>query len=191
MMKYDLEKFINATLFFAKKVKKLGITKLNKLLYYSDFEHYRLYGRPIIGDVYIRMEQGPVPKESYSIFTAFRSGADNYLQKVIYLRPELVSSLNSNPVKRDTIVPKPKSKVNLSIFSKSEIEVMEKMAFVWKGATAKTASEQSHLEKPWKETKSGIIDYKLALEQSDAISRDYAEYREEEDRLLESLLSER
>jgi len=185
-MQYDLEKFINATLFFAKKVKKLGITKLNKLLYYSDFEHYRLYGRSILGDVYMSMDWGPVPKTSYSIFKEFKKNPNNQLKDAICLRPEIISRSDSK--KQDIIVAR--RKPDLSVFSKSEIEIMEKMAFIWKGATAKMATEQSHLEKPWKETtKLKDIDYKLALEQSGSISREYVEYREKEDRELESLLN--
>ena len=61
---FNFKKFVNAVLFFAEK-DKIGITKLNKLLYYSDFEHYRLYGRPIIGDEYVKMGQGPVPERAY------------------------------------------------------------------------------------------------------------------------------
>jgi len=177
-MSYDLEKFINATLFFAKHVKKLGITKLSKLLYYSDFEHFRLYGRPIIGDCYIRMEKEPVPKESYSIFNAnFRDGQDNSLRDAIYVRKDPDSKLGLIVAKR---------KYDPSLFSKSEIEIMKRMAFIWKDATAKTASKQSHLEKPWEETsKFNVIDYKLAIDgQPDSISREYAEYREKEDLFL-------
>ncbi len=190
MARYDLEKFINLTLFFAKKVKKLGITKLNKLLYYSDFEHYRLYGRPIIGDVYMRMENGPVPKMSYSIFKKFKENIDspksNALNNAVFLRPEVISSFDDK--KRDIIVAK--HKPDLSFFSKSELEIMKNIAFIWKDATAKMASEQSHLEKPWKETKKlEDIDYKLALKQSGSVSRKYVEYREKEDLELEGLLS--
>ena len=186
-MNYDLEKFINATLFFAKNVKKLGITKLSKLLYYSDFEHYRLYGCPIIGDLYIRMENGPVPKKSYALFNQnFKHSTNDSLKKVIAVRPDNVSFLGK--VDRKTIIAK--QKPNLSFFSKSEKEVMERIAFIWKDSTAKIISQQSHLEKPWKETTElQDIDYKLALDQPDSISREYAEYRENEDRALEKILS--
>src|ERR1700733_4521543 len=37
-----------------------GAVKLNKLLYRSDFEAYRLLGRPITGETYIKQEFGPV-----------------------------------------------------------------------------------------------------------------------------------
>lgn len=184
MMRYNLDKFINATLFFAHRVKGLGITKLNKLLYYSDFEHYRLYGRPILGDKYLRMEHGPVPQTSYSTFNAnFREELDDSLKNVIELRHETLISFERKAIY-------PKQEPDLSVFSKSEIDVMEDAAKEWNEATAKEMSERTHLESPWKETPElSIIDYKLILGGIDSISREYAEYREKEDQLLEDALT--
>lgn len=184
-MDYDLQKFINAVLFFAyREVKHFGITKLNKLLYYSDFEHYRLYGRPILGDHYIRMEHGPVPETSYAIFNAnFLDGQDTSLKDVFEVRSTHYFSFNEK-----TIVPK--GKLDLSVFSQSELEVMGRVADQWKDASAREIRDKSHLEKTWQETAElGVIDYKFALEQPGSISREYAEYREQEDKALESLLA--
>ena len=183
MMKYNFKKFVNATLFFAHRVKRLGPTKLNKLLYYSDFEHYRLYGRPILGDRYLRMKQGPVPDTSYSIFCAnFREKIDYSLKDAIEIRRETLFSFTRNTIH-------PKREPDLSVFSESEIKIMEEVAEKWSDATARKISNQTHLEEPWRETpEHEKIDYKLTLKQPNSISREYAEYREEEDRLLESLL---
>lgn len=43
--------------------KKLGKTKLNKLLYRADFEAFRLLGQPITGAEYRKQEYGPVASE--------------------------------------------------------------------------------------------------------------------------------
>ena len=41
---------------------KLGATKLNKVLWRADVEHYRRFGHTITGQMtYVRMPQGPVP----------------------------------------------------------------------------------------------------------------------------------
>jgi len=183
-MQYNFNKFINATIFFAQNVKHLGITKLNKLLYFSDFEHYRLYGRPILGDYYTRMKRGPVPSKSYSIFNAnFRDKTDDSLKESIDVRIEI--SLFNILFKKIIA----KKELDKSVFSKSEIEVMEKVAKEYPNSSANELSYKSHKEKPWLETPSlGIIDYKLALEQSESIPQEYAIYRETEDRLLEDAL---
>ncbi|MBI2055189.1 MAG: SocA family protein [Candidatus Sungbacteria bacterium] len=183
-MQYDLKKFINAVLFFAEKVDKLGITKLNKLLYYVDFEHFRLYGRPVLGDRYRRMEQGPVPELSYSTFNAnFRDNQDSSLKELIDVVPETVFSF-----KRSKIIAK--SHPDLSIFSKSEIDILKQVVEKWHNVNAREIVGQSHLERPWKETPDlAVIDYKLALDQQGSISHEYANYREKEDQMLEDALS--
>lgn len=45
----------------------LGATKLNKLLFYSDFEAYRLTGRAITGEEYRGLDHGPAPRHLVSI----------------------------------------------------------------------------------------------------------------------------
>lgn len=40
----------------------LGETVLYKLLYYFDFDYYELYGKPITGMQYIKLQFGPVPQ---------------------------------------------------------------------------------------------------------------------------------
>jgi len=40
---------------------KFGATKLNKILYFSDFVSFREYGQPITGAMYMRLENGPAP----------------------------------------------------------------------------------------------------------------------------------
>lgn len=40
---------------------KFGATKLNKLLYYSDFIAFREFGEPLTGAKYMRLPNGPVP----------------------------------------------------------------------------------------------------------------------------------
>ncbi len=39
-----------------------GATKLNKILYFSDFISYEKYGSPITGVAYMKLDHGPAPK---------------------------------------------------------------------------------------------------------------------------------
>jgi uncharacterized phage-associated protein len=182
---FNFKKFVNAVLFFAEK-DNIGITKLNKLLYYSDFEHYRLYGRPIIGDEYVKMGQGPVPERAYSIFNSnFRDAQDASLKDFIEVKPRLIRDFSEK-----TIVPK--IKPNLDCFSQSELEIMEQVSVQYKGKTAAMLSSKTHEELPWKKTMNlQKIDYKLILERSDSssVSPDYARYREKQDEELGVLLA--
>ena len=47
--------------------KLLGATKLNKILYYSDFEAYLQLGAPITGEAYVKQKHGPVPKHILTV----------------------------------------------------------------------------------------------------------------------------
>ncbi len=82
--------------------KLLGATKLNKILYYSDFEAYLQLGAPITGEVYVKQKHGPVPKhvmtvldrlkESEAIAIAQASGYFAYTGEPSYA-PRLFHSL--------------------------------------------------------------------------------------------------
>jgi uncharacterized phage-associated protein len=44
---------------------KIDFHKLFKILYFAEQKHLTRYGRPIIGDKFIAMKDGPVPSEIY------------------------------------------------------------------------------------------------------------------------------
>lgn len=190
MLKYSPKKFINAILFFAHKTdpKKLGILKLNKLLYYSDFEHYKKYGRSILGDIYVRMDNGPVPSISYNFYNAaIKHDSNDSISK------ELRSSIEICPTRvidfiRDSIHPKKDFDINL--FSESEIEIMEKIAKKYKTTTGTAMSEETHKEDtPWSKTaKMQPIDYKLALDEN-SVSEDYIKFCKQQEKEIEEIFS--
>jgi len=64
-IKPDFEKFKALVLYVCAKSQEyhdFGATKLNKILYYSDFIGYLYTGRPITGETYVKRQWGPVPK---------------------------------------------------------------------------------------------------------------------------------
>lgn len=63
----NLKKFIEMVVYFAANVKPWK-TKLNKLLFYADFFHYKQFGYSITGAEYMAIQMGPVPKNFNSIF---------------------------------------------------------------------------------------------------------------------------
>ena len=61
---FDLEKFKAVTHYIISKCDKkdnVGRTVLYKLLYFSDFNYYEIYEKPITGEKYIKKPRGPVP----------------------------------------------------------------------------------------------------------------------------------
>lgn len=65
--KPDLKKFAEMVIFFATNVQPYK-TKLNKLLFYSDFYNFKKTGYSISGVRYCAIDMGPVPNNFQSIF---------------------------------------------------------------------------------------------------------------------------
>jgi uncharacterized phage-associated protein len=60
--KFDSAKLVQALAFFASRgVNDLDTMKAVKLLYFADRRHLLKYGRPIMGDDYYCMKNGPIP----------------------------------------------------------------------------------------------------------------------------------
>lgn len=66
--KPDPYKFAAITHFFASKLSTIYKTRMNKLLFYADFTHFRAFGRGISGAKYRAIAMGPVPDNFDSLF---------------------------------------------------------------------------------------------------------------------------
>ena len=67
---FDLEKMINMIIYIAERNKGIFTTKLNKLLWYSDFLHFNKYSKSMSGSDYVHLQLGPVPNNYRWIITA-------------------------------------------------------------------------------------------------------------------------
>lgn len=144
------EKYRNAILYFIENVPNLGITKLYKLLYFLDFDHFEKYGASVTGDDYQNMELGPVPVNGEQILNEMTvEGLIEIVpERVIdFVRYTLVSKTHHNP----------------STFEASETEMLCDIKDKWIHHTAKEVVLASHGEAPWIATRQGdIIPYALA-----------------------------
>lgn len=182
-MQYQQEKFINALLFFGGKTdpKVFGITKLLKLLFLSDFLHFQKYGRPILGDIYYRLPQGPVPSISYNLFNdAFNLGENTNLRKVARIIVEKVGDFDRHRIE-------PLEKPNCDVFSKSDLEIMENIAKKFYDASGTEMVRKIHKILFVKDAMEGSkIDYKLVIKNN--ADRAYMEVLEkEEEKFAEAL----
>lgn len=69
----DDKKLAEAILYISKKSEgdeSFGATKLNKLLFYSDFMAFGKLGEPITGQDYQKLEHGPAPRHLLPIQNA-------------------------------------------------------------------------------------------------------------------------
>ena len=109
-----------------------GATKLNKVLFYSDFEAFRRFGRPLTGLPYFRLRNGPAPKWLVTIRRdLIREGA-------IILEQEVVGS---GYVQDRTIAQRP---AFLDLFTQSELALVDSIIEQLWAKSAGAVSKESH-----------------------------------------------
>ena len=81
---FNRQKAVEAILYFvnARKEKTLTVMHLLKFLYYADKYHLEKYYRPVLGDFYYAMENGPVA-----------SNVNNFLPIRNIVAPHLTATL--------------------------------------------------------------------------------------------------
>lgn len=63
----NIEKALEVIIWFAIKKPDITVLPLLKLLFFADMLHLNKYGRPIIGDDYVAMVNGPVASNTYDL----------------------------------------------------------------------------------------------------------------------------
>lgn len=156
------DKLIQAIIFFAQHTKHCGKTKLFKLLYLLDFEHFRLTGRNVTGLKYYAWEKGPVPVALEDEWGEFKPD----IASAIRIKPERLFAYS-----RQTVVPQ--IAFDDSYFSKRELKLMHEIAGKYRDHIATDMVDATHAEngawdKVWAdgEGHNQLIDYRLSLEGS-------------------------
>ncbi|MBW6535520.1 MAG: DUF4065 domain-containing protein [Mariniphaga sp.] len=140
---FDREKTKNVILYFAELLKPFK-TKLNKLLFYSDFAHFRQNAQSITGLKYKAIEYGPVPGNYDVLFGIL---ADQGIIDIEY------SMTKFGEVEK--IIPPERAHFNPLLFSDAELEILEYIADTFKNTSASEIAEISHREPAWKDNIEG------------------------------------
>jgi len=146
------DKMEQVILFFLERINNvhLGRTKLMKLLYYVDFDHFEKHGRSVTGAAYRKLPHGPVPDKAQKVIEEMaRKGAvkEVRIKRADYAQHRLITQ----------------ARFEASRFTGDELQTLEKVAQKWEDATAKQIEAASHAEAPWLATRDGArIDYELA-----------------------------
>lgn len=61
------QKIIEAIVYLATQRPRIDVFHMCKVLFYADRDHLRRYGRPILGDTYCAMDDGPVPSFALNV----------------------------------------------------------------------------------------------------------------------------
>lgn len=135
LISHERERLLNAIVYFAEHTNHCGKTKLIKLLFLLDFEHYRATGRSVTGLDYFAWPKGPVPVCLHSELD--EPNAD--MVETLCIRPEWVFRY-----KRMKIVPR--RSFDPSHFSKRELRLLESLSIEYKTKNAEEMVEVTHAE---------------------------------------------
>lgn len=125
----------NIILFFIDKCGGVFNTKMNKLLFYTDFLSYKIRGAGMSGLAYRAIQYGPVPSQWDIVY-----GSMDDIYSEIVAFPQ---SGNSGTKLCSDIQP------DLSSFRPEEVAILEAVINKFKGTTANDISETSHKEEAW------------------------------------------
>lgn len=151
----NFEKITEMVVYFSDKLSPFK-TKMNKLLFYADFLMFKQSCFSISGMRYKAIEMGPVPINFQSIFEylANKNEIDIFTTEFPqgYIG-EQFKAKNGRPFR-------------VELFSENELNVLEKVANVFKPTSTNQIIEISHLEEAWKknEKNKSVISYEYAFD---------------------------
>ena len=150
---FNREKTKKVILFFAERQSPYK-TKMNKLLFYADFVHFRNNAQSITGLKYAAIPRGPVPNHFEYLFEAL-------VEEGIICKETTMTSYGEV----EQILPSGKAHFDPSVFSASELEALDFVANAFKNTSASEIAEISHREPAWKENIDGnrIISFSYAF----------------------------
>jgi len=149
---FSPKKFEQAVLLFVSSVNNglLGKTKLFKLLYYADFDHFERYGKPITGETYLRYEHGPFPEHGNAILENLA------VREALRVDPVMVGNYLQFTFQ-------PLALADVSVFTPEELLSLVDVLRKWEKHNATEIVAATHGEAPWIATAPNLpISYSLA-----------------------------
>jgi transcriptional regulator with XRE-family HTH domain/uncharacterized phage-associated protein len=137
-VKPRFEKVAQFVLFFAQHEPPLK-TRMNKLLFYADFLHFKRTGRSISGCNYRAIPFGPVPSHFHELF--------GILEQKQYLRVEQ-ELFEHGTIGERFLAARP---FDPSLFSTDELAHMQEVLEAFRQLRTRQLIELSHYEKGWAE----------------------------------------
>ena len=140
MFSYD--RYAAVVVWFCRNISAVTPTKLNKLLFYADFLHFKRNTVSLTGTAYRRIQFGPVPAD-------YR-GLQRFLELDEYVEVNERQYQNGNTGEEYSLGPKA---MELRFeFSQEELEVLKCVAEAFKDITPRDISDRSHRETAWQNT---------------------------------------
>lgn len=150
----SLEKFVEMVVYFTETVKPWK-TKLNKLLFYADFLHFKRTCFGISGAEYVAINMGPVPNNFNSLF---EYAVTNHKVDITYHE-------FANGGVGEVFSPCDNRTFSAELFEETELNAMNVVATTFKGIPTREMVDWSHEEQGWIDNfpTKGKIEYNYAF----------------------------
>jgi uncharacterized phage-associated protein len=153
---FDRAKLVEMVVFFANRPRMFR-TKLNKMLFYADFLHFKEQTVSISGARYLAFQHGPVPQHYGWLTDALEESGE--LRAEEWTNGEVSGEFFSASRAPE-----------LGIFSASELRVLQHVAERFEAVTSVGLRDLSHAEKAFAETvQKQMISYRWAKELSESL----------------------
>jgi uncharacterized phage-associated protein len=167
---FDEEKFVQTLALLASKdLPELTTLKVAKLLFLADKKHFTTYGRPILGDRYVGMKNGPCPSAALRVM----NGAVKEDSLPAPVRTLIHKFLKVDPTRGTNAVFVPRREPDLEVFSRSELRVLEDVIREHGQKTGRQLVDETHEDPAYKmawakrgSAKSADMPYELFFEGS-------------------------
>jgi uncharacterized phage-associated protein len=118
-----------------------GITPfyVAKILYYADKSHMADWGRPICGDFYVAMENGPVPSNTYRL-----------VNREAIIGDDIINEFDSRIEKKDLQL-FPRIDFNAIALSPSDMEYLKKSERIYGHMSFGALRDLVHKERAWRD----------------------------------------
>jgi len=134
----QFDKIAGVIALFSNKMKTFK-TKLNKLLFFADFQHYSKTGFSITGLTYRAIPLGPVPAEYDKLYMKLAEEGKVYVDETLMSEGNYAEIINGIEA------------YNENMFEDTEIEVLNSIIKQFRSVSSKEIVELSHQYKAWKE----------------------------------------
>lgn len=149
---FDFQKFLNAIVFYAKSVDELWQTKLNKLLFYLDFNYFKKYTLSLTGCKYVNLQYGPVIQSYEAVLWVLEQAG--YIRLIPNISGDKTGYLIESLVEFDK-----------DIFAEEELDMMKEVLGRYGQYSSVILTQKSHDEKAWSQTQLlQVIPYSYAAD---------------------------
>ncbi len=134
-----------------------GLVKLNKIIWRADFDSFAERGQPVTGRQYQRLPKGPAPVEMLPVLNGMLADG--------LIRIDMVRVYDFDERRTVALAPP-----NITLFSKSDLEYLDRSISVYWDMTGAETSDKSH-GVAWKSRGDGdAMPYELAYLSDEPIS---------------------